>query len=259
MAPLCFQDGLNAICKIIEKQALMKIAIMQPYFLPYIGYFSLIKHTDRFILLDEVQFIRHGWIERNRVLKENDGWLYIKVPLKKHNRDSLIKEVLIDSTRINWQQKISAQIKHYKKYAPYYSQVLRLLRRIFSVKYSRIAELNKQALEIICDYLNIHSEIEIFSEMKINIEKPKAPDEWALNICKAIGNVKEYWNPPGGQHFFDRKKYQKQNINLKFHKLNFIEYDQRRQPFIPLLSVIDTMMFNSVEEVNTMLDNYELT
>lgn len=93
----------------------MKLGIMQPYFFPYLGYFSLIKHTDRFILFDTVQFIRHGWIERNRILKPNEGWQYIQVPLiKDKGRDTVIKDVKIRNTE-NWQQKIIAQLQHYKK------------------------------------------------------------------------------------------------------------------------------------------------
>ena len=93
----------------------MKLGIMQPYFLPYIGYFSIIKHTDEFILFDSVQFIRHGWIERNRILKQSGGWQYIQVPIIKNNgRETLIKDIRINNTD-NWKTKILAQIQHYKK------------------------------------------------------------------------------------------------------------------------------------------------
>ena len=92
----------------------MKIAIMQPYFMPYIGYFSLIKHSDQFILFDTPQFIRHGWIERNRILKPNGEPLYIKVPLKKSPRETKINKLVINNSE-NWQNKIIAQLVPYKK------------------------------------------------------------------------------------------------------------------------------------------------
>ena len=92
----------------------MKIGIMQPYFFPYLGYISLIKHTDEFLLFDPVQFIRHGWIERNRILKPGAGWQYISVPLKKHEQTALIQDVQIDNSQ-NWREKILAQLGHYKK------------------------------------------------------------------------------------------------------------------------------------------------
>ena len=91
----------------------MKVAIMQPYFFPYLGYFGLINHTEKFILFDTVQFIRHGWIERNRILKPMEDWQYIAVPLKKHSQKTLIKDIEINNS-IDWKNKIFAQLTHYK-------------------------------------------------------------------------------------------------------------------------------------------------
>ena len=235
----------------------MKLAIMQPYFLPYLGYFSLIKHTDEFILFDTVQFIRHGWIERNRILKPSNGWQYIMVPLKKHSRETIIKDIEINNDQ-QWKEKILAQLQHYKKQAPYFSNVIDILNEIFSKEYATIVDLNLASLKTVCNYLGINTPIQVFSLMNIDIEPANAPDEWALNICKALGNVDEYWNPPGGQSFFDRKKYENAGINLKFHSAILTDYDQKRNVFEPGLSIIDVMMFNSIEEINKMLDNYEL-
>jgi len=235
----------------------MKLGIMQPYFLPYIGYFSLIKHTDEFILFDTVQYIRHGWIERNRVLKQNEGWLYVQVPLQKHDQTTLIKDILIDNNQ-NWKSKILAQLQPYKKTAPYYYKILKIIDEIFIRDYNDIVSLNKMSLELICNYLGFKKKLIVFSEMDIEIETVTAPDEWALNICKALGGVTEYWNPPGGMSFFDRTKYDTAKIDLKFQKMNLTEYNQKRTHFESGLSIIDALMFNSIEEINMMLDNYEL-
>lgn len=234
----------------------MKLSIMQPYFYPYLGYFSIIKHTNKFILLDTVQFIRHGWIERNRILKPTGGWQYIQIPLLKHSRDTLIKDILVNN-EINFDARILAQLEHYKKKAPYYYRILDLLKEIFKGTYSDIVNLDLHSLLKVCEYLDIEADIEVFSEMELSIEKVKAPDEWALNICKAIGNVSEYWNPPGGLSFFDRSKYQNEDIELKIHSIKLTEYDQKRASFERGLSMIDVMMFNSVETINEMLDNYD--
>lgn len=235
----------------------MKVGIMQPYFMPYIGYFSLIKHTDKFILFDTVQFIRHGWIERNRILKQNGGWQYIQVPIiKKEGRDTLIKDVLINNEE-NWKAKILAQLQHYKKIAPYYFKTVQLLKEIFSSEYEDIVSLNRTSLQMLCEYLGINREIEVFSKMNLDIKPADAPDEWALNICSAIEGADEYWNPPGGMSFFDRTKYQEAGINLKFQSVDIEPYNQKRE-FEPALSIIDVLMFNSIEEVNVMLDNYIL-
>lgn len=235
----------------------MKVAIMQPYFFPYIGYFSLIKHTDLFILFDPVQFIRHGWIERNRILKPDNDWQYIQVPLMKHNRETLIKDISINNDR-DWSTKILAQIEHYKKSAPFYHQTRKLLEETFNTTFSSIVELNQTALNKTLAYLGIEHNIKVFSEMNLTIAPPQAPDEWALNICKELGSVSEYWNPPGGKSFFEPSKYAKNNIKLYFHTQKIIPYQQKKSTFIPGLSIIDVLMFNSIEDINKMLDQYQL-
>lgn len=234
-----------------------KVAIMQPYFFPYLAYFSLIKHTDQFVLFDPVQFIRHGWIERNRILKQNGGWIYIKVPLVKHSRETIIKDIKINN-EIQWQEKILAQLNVYKKKAPYYNQVTALLKELFSTNYESITGLNKKSIELVCDYLGIEHDIQVYSKMNLDIETPTAPDEWALNICKAMGTVKEYWNPKGGEEFFSREKYNANDIQINFLHLNTFEYKQLDSHFEPGLSIIDTMMFNSATELNELLNGYIL-
>ncbi len=234
----------------------MKLGIMQPYFLPYIGYFSLIKHVDEFILFDPVQFIRHGWIERNRILKPTNGWQYILIPLVKHSHEDIIKNIKINNDT-NWKEKIFKQLECYKRKANYYNETISVLQKGLSVDTDSIVDLNKNTLIEICKYLKIDTPISVFSELNLNIEQPKEADEWALNICKEKKGVTEYWNPPGGVTFFDKKKYDQAGIELKFLNVKIEPYVQKIGYFEPGLSIIDIMMFNSVEEINMMLDNYE--
>lgn len=230
---------------------------MQPYFLPYLGYFSLIKHADMFILLDEVQFIRHGWIERNRILKQNAGWLYIQVPLIKNTSYPLIKELKIDNSQ-KWKEKILAQVVPYKKKAPNYYKVVALLNSIFEKEYNDIVSLNKEVLMVVCNYLGFPKEIEVFSQMNLEIDKPNAPDEWALNICKSLKGADEYWNSQGGADFFDLTKYDNANIKLHFLNMHLGKYNQFRSDFEPGLSILDVMMFNTKEEIGAMLNQFTL-
>jgi len=235
----------------------MKVGIMQPYFLPYIGYFSLIKHTERFILLDSVQFIRHGWIERNRILKPGSEWQYISVPLIKHSRDSKIRDIRIKNA-LDWRNNIFCQLEHYKKRAPFYRDTIEVLKTAFNIETESIVQLNAHALKTVCGYIGVRLNVDIFSEIHLSIDDVKAPDEWALNICKALGNISEYWNPESGLEFFDRSKYYKAEIDIKFLSMNIPKYSQRRPEFVPRLSIIDVMMFNKPENINEMLDDYLL-
>ncbi|MFW5630045.1 MAG: WbqC family protein [Acetivibrio ethanolgignens] len=233
-----------------------KLGIMQPYFFPYLGYFSLIKNTDLFILLDEVQFIRHGWIERNRILKQTGGWQYIKVPLKRHSQKTLIKEIEIENS-LPWKKKILDQLGHYKK-APFYKEVKLLLEKCFEKEIPDIVHLNKICMEEVCRYLQIDASIKIFSEMGLKIKPVKAADEWALNICTQIKGVQEYWNPIGGIDLFRVQRYKEEGIELKFHQIEIVPYLQKEESFQPCLSMIDVMMFNEREKILEMLEGYLL-
>lgn len=235
-----------------------KVAIMQPYFFPYPGYVGLIKNVDEFILFDTPQFIRHGWIERNRVLKQTGGWLYIKVPLVKHSRETTIKDIVIDNGQ-DWRSTILSQLAVYKKIAPHYRPVMDMINSVLENKYNDIVSLNQDCLQAICDYLGITTAIKVYSKMDLQVEPAQAPDEWALNICKAMGGVDEYWNPPGGQAFFDKAKYDAAGLELRFFSIKSKEYDQHRQPFESGLSIVDMLMFNSIDEVNARLSNYEVS
>lgn len=230
---------------------------MQPYFFPYLGYFSLIQQVDEFILFDTVQFIRHGWIERNRILNPNGSWQYIRVPLQKHSRETKIKDIKIDNTQA-WIEKIFSQLQHYKNIAPNYLIIKDIMEKIVNTEYFNIVDFNYAALCAICDYIEIKTPIHIFSKMNLEIESATSPDEWALNICKKIDGVTEYWNPTGGMTFFDPQKYQINKIELKFQKVKLSEYDQKREIFEPGLSIIDILMFNSIKTVKEMLNDYEL-
>jgi len=234
----------------------MKLAIMQPYFFPYLGYFSLILIADEFILFDTPQYIRHGWIERNRILKLDGEPLYIKVALKKHKRETAIKDIVINN-EVNWQSKIKAQLDSYKKKAPHFQQVTEMFDPIISKEYSSIVDLNYEILSTICGFLEVKTPIKIWSKMEVDIEEVNAPDEWALNICKAL-KAESYYNPEGGIDFFDRKKYLSSGIEINFLRYKSENYDQLGNEFVPNLSIIDVLMFNSKEEIQKMLQNYEL-
>ena len=234
----------------------MTLGINQPYFLPYLGYFSLINLVDEFILFDTVQFIRHGWIERNRILKPGFGWQYVSVPLIKAKRETIIKDMLINN-EIAWQNKLIAQLVHYKKKAPYYNIVIDLLSSVIYEKFESIVDIDNKLLNEICNYLEIDTPISIFSENNSNINSVEASDEWALKICLAY-EADQYINLPGGRDFFNKEKYENLGIKLNFIQMKDIVYSQKRDSFEPWLSIIDVMMFNDVPTIKNYLNQYDL-
>ena len=231
----------------------MKLGIMQPYFFPYLGYYSLLKKTDEFILFDTVQFIRHGWIERNRVLKPVAGWQYVGAPLEKKSLATRIFECQTRNDE-DWREKIIRQLNHYKKSAPFFRKTMRVVEDSLNIDTTSIVKLNENILRRTCAYLQIPLKMSILSELNLPIEEVAHPGEWALKICTSLG-AEEYLNPPGGMEIFDQSQFDAAGIQLRFLKNSLRPYDQQRQTFEAGLSIIDVMMFNDVEQINSLIDD----
>ncbi|MBR4983274.1 MAG: WbqC family protein [Lachnospiraceae bacterium] len=234
----------------------MKLAIMQPYLFPYIGYFSLINYTDHFVFFDTPQYIKKGWINRNRILGSGGKDIYFIVPVEKVPRETAIKDVPIFNG-IDWKEKWKGQLSIYKKRAPYYKDVVNLIDDVFAVECKYVSELAIASIVSSCQYLGIDFKYDVYSQMNLPTIEVNAPDEWALQITKKMG-YDVYVNPPGGKSFFDPKKYQDSNIELQFLAPDIKAYNQRNNGFIPGLSIIDIMMFCSPKEISDMMDSFIL-
>ncbi|MFV0266104.1 MAG: WbqC family protein [Draconibacterium sp.] len=236
----------------------MRIGIMQPYFMPYPGYFALIKHTDQWVVFDTANYIKNGWINRNKILAQTkEGISYITIPLHNKSRNISIKDTYIDETQ-EWRLKMMRQVEYYKNKAPYFNEVYALLSDILACKTDNISELNIYSLKKTCEYLKISFHYTVFSDDRMGIETVNAPDEWALEISKKMG-ADIYINPPGGKSFYNSEKYRKDGVELLFLSLKPYRYKTFEEKFTPDLSIIDAMMFNSVDEIASILNNRELT
>jgi hypothetical protein len=234
----------------------MRVAIMQPYFFPYIGYWQLIHAADRFVLFDDAQYMRHGWVNRNRILKPGGGWQYILVPLKKHEVTESIKNVEAHPEK-NWKELIIAQLAHYKKKARYFDETSELVREIlFSNNEQGIAAIDFAIINKLCAYLGIDREIIRSSEQDFDYSDVGDAGEWALRISEQMG-ASEYINPASGAELFDREKFSSSNIRLSFLKPHDIVYSQRGD-FEPSLSIIDVLMFNGIGGTKELLKNYSI-
>lgn len=236
----------------------MKLGIMQPYFFPYTGYFSLIKHTDKWIVFDNVQYIERGWINRNRIIHPTmPEPMYITVPLKKHHQETIISDIKINYGR-DYPRNILSQIAAaYKKRAPYYKEIFGLVEAVLTTHFEDIVSLNVEAMRHVCSYLEIPFEYQIFSKMDIQIDDIFGPGDWAFNICKAM-NADGYINPVSGQDLFDPLKFKNAGISLEFLKISQMQYPQKKAVFLDNLSIIDVLMFNSPKDVHVMLDHITL-
>ncbi len=230
----------------------MKTAIMQPYFFPYIGYLQLVACADHFVLLDDVQYIRHGWINRNRMLKPGGGWQYITVPLQSHGRDILIRDVMCKNGR-DWKDLILRQIEHYRKRAPFYESTRRVIEEGLAAEERSVCLLNRRCLESVCRYLHLSTPISVSSEMKLDYAGVSGAGDWALEISKQLG-ADTYINPVNGRDLFDPATYAKAGITLHFQSHPSFTYSQRNPaPFEADLSILDVMMWNEPEAIRNVL------
>lgn len=222
----------------------MKISVMQPYFFPYLGYFQLIAASDIFVILDDVQFIDKGWINRNRILHPavEKKWNYINVPLSKRNQFSKIKDVKIDNSK-NWKSTILGKISHYKPWAPNYYFIKNLLENYFENDFESINKLCEFTISSICSLFDIKTKILLFSELGLNLPKISKPGDWGLFITKSLGG-KEFINPINGKNLFQKEDYQMHNIDLKFIEFFNFKYSQYNREFESKLSVIDMILCN---------------
>lgn len=227
-----------------------KVAITQPYLFPYIGYFQIMNAVDEYVIYDDVQYIMRGWINRNNLLINGEKKLFT-IPLHGASPNKLINEIEIADDFVKFKKTITAAYAR----APYFRDVSALIDNICSYEDNNLARFVGNSLAEIARYLGIRSN-HIYSS-DIQKEPGLKGQDKIIAICKKLGAV-QYINAIGGQELYDKGEFQKAGIDLKFLETRFINYDQFDNEFIPGLSMIDVMMFNSPETIAKMLDAYEL-
>ena len=225
---------------------------MQPYFFPYIGYFQLINSVDKWIVFDTPQYIRKGWVNRNRILKKNGGVKYFGISVIKSPRETPINEIV--TAEYGWREQIINDLDYYKVVkAPYYEKVLNFLDKAFELDDNRLSVLLTSFLVDCCSYLGVKFEFDVFSEMQLGISAVSDPGDWAYEISRSL-KAEEYINLPGGKAIFDAHRFSAAGIKLSFLEPIITPYNQMNPDFEPGLSIIDVMMFNSPEQIYEMLN-----
>jgi hypothetical protein len=232
----------------------MKAAIMQPYFLPYIGYFQLISAVDVFVIYDNIEFTKKGWINRNRILV-NGKDDYFTLPLKKASDFLNVNQRELSESYHKDSIKILSKIAELYKKAPHYNEVFPLIKKVFMVENQNLFDFIFNSLKIFCDYLEIKTDFVVSSSVLID-HSLKSQNK-VIAICKQL-EATNYINAIGGQELYDKEMFEKNKIELNFIKTEPIKYKQFDNDFIPWLSIIDVIMFNSLEESKLLLNKYKL-
>ena len=217
----------------------MRLAIMQPYFFPYIGYFQLIAAVDQFVVYDNIKYTKKGWINRNRVLRNGKDVMF-SLPLR---RDSDTLEVRKRELAADFNRgKLLNALEEAYRRAPYFAQTFPLIDRIVRHEDTNLFRFLHHSLVRTCEHLGIGTAMRISSDIAVD-HGLKGQDK-VLALCKAVG-ANTYLNAIGGEQLYSKETFREKGIELKFVRSKPFEYTQFGNAFVPGLSIIDVMMFNS--------------
>jgi hypothetical protein len=231
----------------------MTLAIMQPYLFPYIGYFQLLRACDRFIVYDDVNYIKGGWINRNRWLVQGQP-AYFTFPVADVSSFRRISDVDIDP-RGKWQKKLIKTFRINYAKAPFFETAHALLAAVVASSETRIAIRAEASLQSICDYVGLNRPFTRSSTMAIPGDLHGT--ERVLHICRAEG-ASRYVNAQGGMELYDKAAFAQNEIELRFLRPRPIRYQQLGGEFVPWLSILDVVAFNPPDAIRRYLTEFDL-
>jgi hypothetical protein len=259
MEPAKYSAGLPRRLLVPRNSLLMKLAIMQPYLFPYIGYFQLVNAVDTFVIYDDVQYINRGWINRNRILQNGESNLYT-FSLQSDSSRKNINERYFTSDFNNLCDDFLKMLQFAYGNAPYFAETKNLVEQVFeSMKPKKtdenIASKIGRSIKIIPHYLGLDTDF--ITSSTIKKDSAKSGQELILEINNQLeSNV--YINQVNGKNLYDRERFKQAQIELRFIEPKKITYKQFSNQFVPWLSIIDVCMFNSKEQTQELLNAYTL-
>ncbi len=230
-----------------------RLAIMQPYFFPYIGYWQLIHAVDRFVIYDDVNYIVRGWINRNRLLINGQPG-YITVPLQQASQNRRICDISLQTSPV-WRDKLVKSVEIAYRKAPCFVETFSVIERIIRYETDNLSDYLVHQLRTLSAFMGIQTQFVLTSRCYGNNDM--SGQERILDICKRVGAT-NYINPQGGQALYDRANFIQNGLDLKFLIPSPIEYKQFGSLHVPWLSIIDVLMFNGIKGTNKLLENYSV-
>jgi len=226
------------------------LAVMQPYLLPYLPYFQLISLVDAFVILDDVNFINRGWINRNHILLGNQPHR-VTLQLLGASQNRLINEIRVGDNA----EKLLETVHHAYARAPNFAVVYPVVEKALVQVEKNLARYLGNSLEITCRSLGIDTPLLFSSE--IEIAEGVSGQQRILAICRRLG-ARRYINPIGGQELYDRAGFSDAGIELLFLQGEPEPYRQYADPFQPCLSILDAMMFCTPADIKRRLTQFRL-
>jgi hypothetical protein len=233
----------------------MKLAIMQPYLFPYLGYFQLLSSVDKFVIYDDVAFMKQGWINRNRILVGGRASRF-SVPLRTASSFKRINDTEVDPASYDrWLRSFFSTVDQSYRRAPCFGPVRHLLTAVFEDFAGSIASLALRSVTGTVEYLGLRTAI-VPSAHEYNNDSLKG-QERVIDVCKKE-NADAYINPIGGQNLYTHGEFAAHGIALHFVRSRPVIYRQFADHFTPDLSIIDVMMFNSPDRLGALLSQFDL-
>ena len=227
---------------------------MQPYLFPYIGYFQLIASCDRFVIHDDVQYIKGGWINRNRILV-NGNPTYITLPIRSDASHLGINERHFTPDFEKQKTSLARQIEGAYRKAPFYNGAYEMIRECLQVQDENVASFVTQTIKQFCQYIGITTPF--VTSSSLTKDSTLQAEDRVIAINKVLG-ADIYINPIGGLELYKRENFASNGIDLRFIRTHDLQYPQFSAPFVPALSIIDVMMFNPKEKVLEFLTMSDL-
>lgn len=226
---------------------------MQPYFLPYIGYFQLIRSADFFVVYDDIKYTKKGWINRNRLLLNGRDDVF-SLPLQKGSDDlNVCDRQLAPCFNKN---KLLSKIKEAYRAAPNFEEVFPLIEKIVGCTESNLFKFILNSLKQVCIYLAIDTPI--ITSSTLELRQGLSGLARVIETCERL-SAETYINPIGGRDLYSSEDFAAHGIDLQFLQPRMCSYQQFAHPFVPWLSILDVMMFNDADSIRqNYLDNYDL-
>lgn len=228
----------------------MKLGIMQPYFMPYLGYWQLMAAVDTYVVYDDVNYIKGGWVARNNILLNGQKHMFT-ITLNGASPNKLFNEITIKDDF----KKFSRLIESAYRKAPYYNDVVTLLDKIYNYKDKSLGAFMLNSFQVILDYLGLKTKLILSSSL--NKDNNLRGKDKVKSICRLL-DADTYYNAIGGQELYEKDDFKNSGIELFFLKSELSKYNQFNNKFVEGLSIIDVLMFNSKKDIIELLEMYSL-
>lgn len=228
---------------------------MQPYLFPYLGYFQLVQAVDRFVIYDDVTYIKQGWVNRNQIRVNGQPYLFT-LPLHAASSNTLICDLELDRGKFGaWRTKFLRTIAQAYARAPYVHATLGVIDEVLDGQATQLTEVLANGIRTVLEHCGCTTDLVLTSRKYRN--SSLTGQDRIIDICLQE-RARMYINAPGGRHLYDRSSFAAHGLELRFLRPGLSSYAQGKQEFLSGLSMIDVLMYNAPEQLHSLINTFEI-